>query len=265
MKRKRLINGRIAVAGAAWAILLSLNAGPANAAEVKVLSAVAVKSALDELAATFERSTGDKVTISYAVAGEVIKRVQTGESADVTILPKPRMDELVQQGKVLAGSTVNVASGAVGMAVRAGSPKPDISSPDAVKRSLLAAKSISYADPAKGGVSGIHFARVLERLGIADEMKPKTKLSTGLEAPPWDLAARGEVEIAVAMVPEILPVRGVDFVGPLPQELQNNPDFGYVAGILATATQPSAGKALIEFISGPAAAPVIRSKGLEPG
>ena len=228
-----------------------------------MLSAVAVKSALDDLAANFERATGDKLTISYATAGEVIKRVQGGESADVTILPKPRMDELVQQGTITPASTANFASAAVGVAVRAGAPKPDISSPDALKRSLLAAKSISYADPAKGGASGVHFAGVLERLGIADEMKPKTKLVPGPEAP--DLAARGEVEIAVAMVPEILPVRGVDLVGPLPQELQNKTDFAYTAGILTEAKQPAAAKALIEFISGPAAAPVVKSKGLEPG
>ena len=229
-----------------------------------MLSAVAVKSALDDLAANFERATGDKLTISYATAGEVIRRVQGGESADVTILPKPRMDELVQQSKIMpGGSTANFASAAVGVAVRAGAPKPDISSPDALKRLLLAAKSISYADPAKGGASGVHFAGVLERLGIADEMKPKTKLVPGPEAP--DLAARGEVEIAVAMVPEILPVRGVDLVGPLPQELQNKTDFAYTAGILTEAKQPAAAKALIEFISGPAAAPVVKSKGLEPG
>jgi molybdate transport system substrate-binding protein len=253
------------VASAGSALPMALSTRPADAAEVTVISAVAVKSALDELAANFGRSTGDKVTIIYAVAGEVIKRVQAGESADVTILPKPRMDELVQQGKVLAGSTVNFASAAVGMAVRAGAAKPDISSLDALKRSLLAAKSISYADPAKGGVSGIHFARVLERLGIADEMKPKTKLSQSLEASPWDLAARGEVEITVAMVSELLPVGGVDFVGPLPPELQNKTDFVYVAGILARAKQPSAGKALIQFISDPGAGPVVKSKGLEPG
>jgi molybdate transport system substrate-binding protein len=253
------------VAAAGWALPIALSTRPADAAEVTVISAVAVKSALDDLAANFEPSTGNKVTISYAVAGEVIKRVQAGENADVTILPKPRMNELVQQGKVLAGSTVNFASAAVGVAVRAGASKPDISSPDALKRSLLAARSISFADPAKGGVSGIHFARVLERLGIAEEMKPKTKLATGLGAPPWDLAARGEVEIAVAMVPELLQVSGLDFVGPLPPDLQSKTDFVYVAGILVTAKQPSAGKALIQFISSPAAAAVVKSKGLEPG
>lgn len=149
------------------------------------------------------------------------------------------------------------------MAVRAGAPKPDISSPDALKRSLLAAKSISYADPAKGGASGVQFAHVLERLGIADEMKAKTKLVPGPEAP--DLAARGEVEIAVAMVPEILPVRGVDLVGALPQELQNITDFSYVAGTLVAAKQMAIAKALVQFITGQAAAPIVKSKGLEPG
>jgi molybdate transport system substrate-binding protein len=253
----------LVVAGVAWAIPTALNTNPANAAEVTVLSAVAVKSPLDDLAANFERSTGDKLTISYATAGEVIRRIRGGESADVTILPKPRMDELVQEGKIPPGSTANFASTTVGVAVRAGAPKPDISSPDALRRSLLAAKSISYADPAKGGASGVHFAHVLDRLGIADEIKTKTKLVSGPEAP--DLAARGEVEIAVAMVPEILPVRGVDLVGPLPQELQNKADFSYVAGTLAGAKQPAAAKALIQFISGPAAAPVVKSKGLEPG
>ena len=177
MTRKCLVVAALIVASAGSALPMALNTRPADAAEV-----VAVKSALDDLAANFERNTGDKVTISYAVAGEVIKRVQAGESADVTILPKPRMDELVQQGKLLAGSTVNFASAAVGVAVRAGAAKPDISSADSLKRSLLAARSISYADPAKGGVSGIHFARVLERLGIADEMKPKTKLSQSLSS-----------------------------------------------------------------------------------
>ena len=263
MLRRWFMASVLIATGAVWAFPTALNTNPANAAKVIVLSAVAVKSALDEFAANFDRTTGDKLTISYATAGEVIRRIRGGESADVTILPKPRMDELVKEGKILPGSTANFASAAVGLVVHAGAPKPDISSPDALKRSLLAAKSISYADPAKGGVSGTHFAGVLERLGIADEMKAKTKLVPGPEAP--DLAARGEVEIAVTMVPEILPVPGVDLVGPLPQELQNKTDFAYVAGILAGTKQPAAGKASIQFISGPAAANVIKSKGLDPG
>jgi molybdate transport system substrate-binding protein len=261
--RKQLTGALAVVVGVVCASTSALNSRSVNAAEVKVLSAIAVKSALDDLSGTFERSTGNKMTVSYATAGEVIKRIQAGESADVTILPKPRVDELVQQGKILPGSAKSFASAAVGVAVRTGAPKPDISSPDALKRSLLGAKSISYADPAKGGASGVHFAAVLERLGIAEQMKPKTKLVPGPEAP--ELAARGEVEIAVTMVPEILPVRGADLVGPLPQELQNKTAFAYIAGILTESKQPDAAKALVQCISSPAAASVVISKGLEPG
>lgn len=248
-------------------VTLSLSIIPhvtaAGPTEVTVLSAVAVKTALDDLAAMYERSTGGKVAISYATAGEVKTRIQGSEVFDVTILPKARMDELAQQGKIVSGTVVSFVSAALGLAVRAGAPKPDISSPEALKRSLLAAKSISYADPAKGGLSGVQFARVLERLGISQEMKPKTKLVPGPEAP--DLVARGEVEIAVAMIPEIILVRGADLVGPLPQEPQIPINFLYVAGTLKTSKAPNAAKTFIEFISGPNSAPVIKSKGMEPG
>jgi molybdate transport system substrate-binding protein len=235
-------------------------AGPT---EVTVLSAVAVKAALDELAAVHERSIGGKVAISYATAGEIKTRIQGGEAVDLTILPKARMDELAQQGKIVPGTVVRFVSAAVGLAVRAGAPKPDISSPEALKRSLLAAKSISYADAAKGGLSGVQFARVLERLGISQEMKPKTKLVPGPEAP--NLVARGEVEIAVAMIPEIVPVRGADLVGPLPQEPQIPTNILYVVGTLETSRAPDAAKTFIQFISGPNSAPVVKSKGMEPG
>src|SRR5207245_4312909 len=154
------------VIGLAISAPAGLSPTPVHAAEVKVLSAVAVKSALDELAGSFERATGNKLTVSYATAGEVVKRIAGGESADIVILPKPRLDELAQQSKIAPESATGFASAVVGVAVRTGAPKPDIGSPDALKRSLLAAKSISYADPAKGGASGIHFVRVLDRLGI---------------------------------------------------------------------------------------------------
>jgi molybdate transport system substrate-binding protein len=238
-----------------------LHVNISEAAEVSVLSAVAMKSALDDLASKFEATTGTKLLVTYGTAGELAKRIRGGETADLTILPKPWMDQLVQQGKVSSDNIRTFASASVGVAVRAGAPKPDIGSADALKRSLLAAKSISYADPAQGGASGIHFAHVLERLGIAEEMKPKAKLVTG----PPDLVAQGEAEIAVAMVPEILPVAGVDYVGPLPQELQNRTDFVYVAGAFAESKQPGSSRALIEFICSPAAAPVLKAKGLEPG
>jgi molybdate transport system substrate-binding protein len=213
------------------------SAKAASPTEARVLSAIAVKAALNDLASTYERTTGHKVAISYATAGAIKTRIQRGEAVDATILPKPRMDELVQQGRIVPGTVAKFASAAVGLAVRAGAPKPNISSPQALKRALLAAKSISYADPAKGGVSGIQFAGLLERLGISAEVKPKTKLVPGPEAP--DLVARGEVEIGVAMIPEIFAVRGVDLVGPLPQDLHNRAsckirdrtDFVYFRGV----------------------------------
>ena len=260
---RRWVIAEATILALAIALPGALDPRPVRAAEVTVLSAVAVKSALDDLVGKFEQTTGNKITVSYGTAGDVLKRLQAGESAGVAILPKPRLDELVHQGKVAPGSTRDFATGEVGLAVRAGTSRPDISSPEALKRSLLAAKSISYADPAKGGASGVHFARVLEQLGVADQMKPKTKLVPGPEAP--DLASRGEVEIAVAMVPEILTVRGAELVGPLPQELQNKPGFTYVAGLMAGSAQPEAAKSLIQFISSPEADAVIKSKGLQPG
>jgi molybdate transport system substrate-binding protein len=243
--------------------LVGMDFEMAAAAEVKVLSAAALKSSLDDLAGNLERRSGLRIMLNYGTAGDIKNRIQRGgESVDVTILSKPRMDELVQQGKVNADSVTKIASAAVGVAVRAGAPKPDISSSDALKRSLLAAKSISYTDPAKGGTSGIHFLQVLEQLGIAEEMKSKTILAAGGRAP--DLVARGEAEIGVTMVPEILSVTGVDFVGSLPQELQNTTDFVYLAGIVADSKEADAARAFIQFISGPIAAPIVKSKGLDP-
>src|SRR5512133_2333590 len=156
------------------ALMLLLTCGLAVAAEVKVLSAVAMRPVLDDLAAEFERTTAHKVTIDYAVAGELRKRIENGEFADMTILPRPWFEPLLAQGKIAAGSQMILARSTVGVSVRAGAPKPDISSVDAVRRSLLTATSIVYADPARGGASGVHFAQVLAKLGIADEMKPKT-------------------------------------------------------------------------------------------
>ena len=159
------MNLRLLAAAAEVGLMILLTHGLAVAAEVKVLSAVAMRPALDELAPQFERTTGHKLTISYAVAGELRKRIEGGEFGDMTILPRPWFEPLLTQGKITAGSQVILARSTVGVSVRAGAPKPDISSVEAVRRSLLAAKSIVYGDPAKGAASGVHFARVLEKLG----------------------------------------------------------------------------------------------------
>jgi len=248
-------------AGLLFSPIAATEGDVAEAAEVKVLTSVALTSALDELAPQFERATGNKLTIGYSLIADIRKRILEGETADVIILSRPVMDELQKQDKFAPGNIVNVAGTAVGVAVRSGAPKPDISSVDALKRSLLAAKSIVYADPAKGGASGVYFARVLDRLGIAEQVKPKTILVPGAQAA--DVVARGEAEIGVAQTSEIVPVAGAQLVGPLPGELASVTVFS--AGIGAGTKAPEAAKSLIQFLTGPTAAPVFKSKGLEPG
>jgi len=252
----------LTVAGLAAAILAS-QAGFARAAEVKVLGAVAMKAPLDELVAGFERATGHKITIAYATAGALRDRIKGGEAFDITILPRPFMDPLVAQGSIAPTTSTVFARSLVSIGVRTGAPKPDISTVEAFKRTMLAAKSISYADPAQGGGSGIHAASVIERLGIAAEMKSKTKLVPGAES--VDLVAKGEAEIAIVNTPVIVSKPGVELVGPLPAELQNTTDFVFFVGVGASAKEPDAAKALTKYLQAPDAARVIKAKGLEPG
>jgi molybdate transport system substrate-binding protein len=233
----------------------------ARAAEIKVLTSVALTAALDELGPMFEKATGNKLTIGYGLAAELKKRVLDGETADVIMLTRPMMDDLAKQNKVAANSVVNVVGTPVSVAARAGAAKPDISSVEAFKRTLLAAKSIVYADPAKGGVSGVVFARALDRLGIADQMKAKTILVPGAQAP--EVVAKGEAELGVAQASEIVPVAGAQLVGPLPGELAST--TLWTSAIGAESKSPAAAKALIQFLTGPQAAPKFKAKGFEPG
>jgi len=161
---------------------------------------------MNEIAPNFEQATGNKLNIGYSLIADIRKRMLDGETADVIILSRPVMDELDRQEKFASGSITNIAGTPVALAVRAGAPKPDISTVDALKRTLLAAKSIVYADPAKGGASGVYFARVVDRLGIADQLKSKTILVPGAQAA--EVVAKGEAEIGVAQTSEIVPVAG---------------------------------------------------------
>ena len=179
----------------------------AEAAEIKVLSAIGMQAVMEDLGPKFERATGHKLAITLPLLGGVVKRVQGGETADVVVIPRQGIDGLVKDGKAAADNVTVLARSGIGVAVRKGAPKPDISSPDALKRTLLAAKSIAYVDPASGGASGIHFAKVLERLGIAKEMKsktvfpnPKTPAEVGV------LVANGEAEIGVQQIQELCPL-----------------------------------------------------------
>ena len=247
--------------GLLFLTLVATQGTVASSAEIKVLTSVALTSALDELAQQFERASGNKLTIGYSLIADIKKRILEGETADVIILSRPVMDELQKLDKFAPGTVVNVAGTAVSVAARAGAAKPDITSVDAFKSSLLAAKSIVYADPAKGGASGVYFARVLDRLGIAEQMKSKTILVPGAQAA--DVVARGEAELGVAQASEIVPVAGAQLVGPLPGEYGSLTVF--TGGIGATSKAPDAAKALIQFLTGPTASPVFKSKGFEPG
>ncbi len=176
------------------------------------------------------------------------------------ILSRPVLDGLQTQGKVAKGSIVNLGSSYVAVGVRAGAPKPDISTAEKLKAALLAARSISYADPAKGGASGVYFAKVLDRLGIADQMKSRTHLVPGAEA--GELVARGEVEMGIAQASEIAAVPGTQVVGPLPGDL--NSAIVFAVGVGATSKDPAAARSLIELLTGPTGAAVLKSKGMDP-
>jgi molybdate transport system substrate-binding protein len=238
----------------------SIEGAVAEPVEVTVLTSVALTSALDALAPQFERATGNKLKIGYSLIADIKKRVLAGETADVIMLSRPAMEELSKQDKFAPGSITDVAGTPVAIAVRAGAPKPDISSPEALKAALLAAKSIVYADPAKGGASGVVFAKVVEQLGLTEQLKAKTILVPGAQS--GDVVAKGEAELGVAQASEIVPVAGAQLVGPLPGALGSMTNF--TAAVGAGSQQAEAAKSLIQFLTGPDAAPVLKAKGFQP-
>src|SRR5919108_4296456 len=235
----------------------------AEAAELTVLSAFGMQSVMEDLGPQFERATGHKLALTFATGGATVTRVQGGEAFDVVITLRPGIDNLVKEGKAPADNVTPLASAGISVAIRKGARKPDISSPDALKRTLLAARSISYVDPASGGASGIHFAKVLDRLGIANEMKSKTVFpNPQTPAGVGVVVASGEAEIGVHIIQEVISVAGIDVVGPLPGDLQNT--IVFAAAIMASAKDAEASKALVNFLRTPEAAVVIKAKGMEP-
>ena len=232
----------------------------AGAAEIKLLCAVALQPAMVTLIPNFEKSSGHKITIAFATAGAVADRAQKGEVADIVISSVPLIEQLQAQGKVMAGSRIDIAKVGVGVFVRKGAAKPDISSADAFKRSMLNAKSIAYPDPAGGGASGIYVASLLERLNIAVEMKSKTKLFPPTGVLYASVASR-DVEIGFNQIREILAQPTVELVGPLPSAIQNYTQF--TPGIVTGGSQTDAGRALVTFLSSPAAQTVPKARGFE--
>jgi molybdate transport system substrate-binding protein len=252
------------IVGIAVAIVISpsiFNQGAAKAGEVKLLSALVMKPALIELAVEYERASGQKLAISYDAAGAVRNRIESGEAADVTIIQKRAVEALIKEGKITPGSNVILARSGVAAAVRQGAPKPDISSVEALKRALLATKSVAYPVPDAGHASGIHFRGVIERLGIAKEVDAKAKFIEGTVA---EFAAHDSADIVISQPMEILATPSYELVGWLPSELQDYEGFTWAAGITTNSKEPAAAKALVQFLTSPVAAAVIKVKGMEP-
>jgi len=232
----------------------------ASSAEIRVLSGSGVQPVMNELIPQFERASDHKVTFEYGTVGGMAERVRSGEVADLVIASGPQIGSLEQQGKVVLGSRTDLAKIGIGIFVRKGASKPDISSVEAFKRTMLAAKSIGWNDPAAGAPVSIYMLDALERLGIAAEMKGKTTAFTQ-RSERFEAVARGDVEIGFNQISEIVAATGVDLVGPLPEPIQHYTLFA--AGIVSGSTNKEAAKAFLEFIASPAAKDVMNAKGFE--
>ena len=229
--------------------------------ELSVFSSIGVRSAAEQLFRKFEQQNGSRLVVTWGTAPMLVARIEAGERADVLILSRTGIDTLHKQGKILSGTDVTLAGSGVAIAVKTGAPKPDISTPEALTQTLLKAKSIAYSEPSAGGASGVYFAKLLERLGIAEQMKPKTKYppAGGFSA---ELLLTGDAELAVQQKPELLHVSGVEIVGFLPGDLNLVTEF--TVAIMTGSKNAETGKALIGSLRSPEAAAVLRSKGLDP-
>ena len=225
--------------------------------EIKVLSSIATREAYLELVPQFERARGHKVATTWAGTVDIMKRMASGERHDVVMISSKELDELMQQGKIVAGSRVDLARCGIGVAVRAGAPKPDLSSGDALKRTLLAAKTVGYTS----GPSGVYMGKLIERMGIAAQVQSKHRgVPSGGTI--GTIVASGEAEIGFQQVSELVHIKGIDYIGPLPADVQHITVFA--AGLHAGAKQPEAAKALVEFLTAAPAKAVYKKNGLDP-
>jgi len=241
-----------AIAGLALAHL----AGQAQAAEITVLASTAVKTTLEELGPQFTKATGNKVDVTFAPAAVLKGKIEQGTAFDVAILTAPITDGLAGEGKVDATRTAIARSG-IGVAIHKGAVKPDISTKEAFKQALLNAQSVGYT---AGGATGVYLKTLFEKLGIADELKPKLKL---LQGGVGEAVTSGEVEMGMTQISEILPYAGAELVGPLPPDLQS---YTYFSAALSPASKEAdVARAFIKFLAGPPALVVVKAKGMEPG
>lgn len=257
--KRRLLH---ATTGISFIVLLLVSAAVAGA-ELRFFSAVGIQEVTADLAPKFERATGHKLVVTFATLGGVMKRIEAGETADVIVIPAQGIATLVKQGKAAERDVSTIARASVGVAVRKGTPKPDLSSPEAFKQSMLAAKSIFISDPARGGIGTPHVLKVFERLGIAEEMRRKTIYTkvAGAEGIAQAIAET-DVNISLNQLQEFAPVATMEIAGPLPGDLALTTFFSAV--VMGSATNVDAAKALINFLRTPEAAVVIKAKGMEP-
>jgi molybdate transport system substrate-binding protein len=230
----------------------------ARAAELRVFATRSIATVLDKIGPEFERTTGHKLVVTTDIAIRMVRQIYAGEPFDFLVAAPSQIDGLISDGKIIAATRTNLVRSGIGVQVRAGAPKPDISSVEAFKRALLNAKSIAYL---KEGQSGVYLAKLLERLGVAEAIKSKvTRPDTDVVS---ELVAKGEIELGMVVITQILTTPGVALVGPLPEEIQSYITF--TAGVSASSKVPDAAKALMMFLKGPTAIPVIKSQGMEPG
>ena len=244
----------------AMAAMLIAGTGSSQGAEVNALITTAMKAAIDELVPQFEQASGNRIRVSYGPSGAIARRFVAGEAADVIIIDSGALDDLIRQGKVVPGRT-DVARTGIGVAVRKGAPRPDVSSPEALKRALLAARSVGHTAPAGGGITAAHIMRMFEKLGIAAEVTPKIKLAAGgPNGRVSTLVASGEAEIGLQQVSELMSNPQVEVIGMLPAELQQITT--YSAGVTATAKRPEPAQAFIRHLIAPDAMTIYKTKGL---
>jgi molybdate transport system substrate-binding protein len=241
-----------------FVLIISSAFAYANAAEIKIISANALKTVLEELTPAFEKATDHKLVVIWGGAVPLKAQIEKGEAFDLAVLTAAGIDDLIKQGKLVTATRINLAISGAGVAVRKGAPKPDISTVEAYKRALLNAKSVAYVGQ---GSTGIYLKELLPRLGIADALKDKIKLLP-LGNPVALAIANGEAEIGMTQISEILPYAGAELVGPFPAEIQLKTFFA--TAVATNAKEPQPAKALIKFLTAPAAAPVFKAKGLDP-
>jgi molybdate transport system substrate-binding protein len=242
-------------------LLAALLSSHARADETRGLVTIGMQRLFDDVRPAFEAAYGQKLNIEFASTADIAKRVQDGEIADFVITSRAGVDSLIKTGSVTLGNQFALVGSSIAVAVPSGHPKPDISTVETLKSALVAARTVSFTDPASGGPSGIHLAKVLGQLGIADQVRAKTKFPPAGGAV-GDILARGEADIGIQQMAELSSFNGVDVVGPLPRELQSITE--YAVAIPANAVHPEAGKTLAEFMRSPRGVAAIKARGLDP-